>query len=137
MDTVLYISRHKSESAVVALLDGLGVANPDTFGGLSIFDYPARGVAVYFDETERVRTIFLYSEGRDGHHQSVLPLPNDLSFSDTLEQVLTRIGRPQQSGVMKESGRKWVRYDYGLHAVHLEFGYPDNRISLACVMMAD
>lgn len=135
MDPTTYIFKNRADPAIAALLNGLGAANQDSFGGLLIYDYPTRGVAVYFDASDRVRTVFLYSEGRDGHSQSVLPLPHDLLFSDTPERVNAKVGKPQQSGVVKASGRKWVRYDYGSHALHLEFGVPDERISLARVMV--
>jgi hypothetical protein len=135
MSVVNYINRAASDPEISDLLNSLGQVRPDEFGGLTIFDYPESGVSVYFDEDNKIRTIFLYSDGRDGHKQSVLQLPHDVTFLDSLEAVVRKIGRPQVMGVTK-SGMQSARYDYGSHALHLEFAPGDRGISLARVMVA-
>ncbi len=46
------------------------------------------GVVIYSQKkTNRITTIFLYSEGEEGFHQFQGPLPNSLSFSMTQPQV--------------------------------------------------
>jgi len=118
----------KSDPSVAAFVHSLGVCrDTDSFGGLSINDYPALGICLYFDDEEVLVTAFLYAEGSDGHTQYGGITPHGASFTDRRAHVLARFGAPERSGPT------WDRFAYTGHLVHFQYS-ADGATSIITVM---
>jgi hypothetical protein len=118
----------KSDPSVTAFVHSLGVCqNTDSFGGLSISDYPALGLCIYFDEEEIFVTAFLYAEGCDGHTQYSGVLPHGALFTDRRADVLAKFGAPERSGPT------WDRFAFVGHLVHFQYS-ADGATSMFTVM---
>jgi hypothetical protein len=71
-------------------------------------------------------TVHLYSEGFENFHQYQEPLPAELSFHDSREQVRGKLGKPSATKEGKRAlGRQWPSWDrYDLDAYSLLAQYP-------------
>ncbi|MBK8479209.1 MAG: hypothetical protein IPL39_23895 [Opitutaceae bacterium] len=123
------VGREKNDPHVAEFMNALGVcADTDTFGGLSISDYPKHGLCLYFDEEEVLVTAYLYAEGHDGHSQFRGAMPHEAAFTSMRADVLWQFGEPERSGPT------WDRFSFGTHLVH--FQYATDEVILMITVMA-
>jgi|GEM_PF-2270716 len=70
----------------------------DEFGGLKIQHYPDSGLSIYFDERDRVRTVFLFSGRTSDGRRYLGPLPEEVTFEFGRGDLIAKFGHPQKSG---------------------------------------
>src|SRR5262245_42163058 len=96
------------------------------------------GIELGLDNDFLIRTIFLYSEGKDNHQQFTGTLPRGLTFRDTQEMVRKKLGKPTLSGGGQQDEIFGFipfhdRYDSVDHQLHIE--YKIDKLSLALVTL--
>jgi hypothetical protein len=120
MNVELCVGEKRTSIPCMQMFAVLGSADTDQFGGLTMYDYPSKGVLVYVNEQDTVVTIFLYPAGVDGYSESVFSLPGSLSFTQIRSEVRGAFGSPQTSGITK-AGQPWDRFEFPRYALHLEY----------------
>jgi hypothetical protein len=60
--------------------------------------WKSKGISLWFNERNRLQTIFLYAEGADGFRQYRGELPGGLRFADTRGDVEKKLGKPEEVG---------------------------------------
>ncbi len=119
------IGKKKAEPEVSSFIDSMnGTCEEDLYGDLIINDYKEHGLCIYFDESsERLSSLFFYSEGKDEHHEYKEELPHNLTFTERRESIISRLGSPSQR---KD---KWDRFDFEDYFIHITYG-PEEMIDL-------
>ncbi len=123
------IGLKKNDPKVSSFVRSLGVCtDTDSFGGLSVLDYPAQGLSLNFDEDDVLVTAFLYMEGYEEYSQFRGAMPHHCSFSDTRVIILAKFGTPEKSGPT------WDRFAFSRHLIH--FQYSSEETILMITVMA-
>lgn len=73
------------------------------------YSFKQKGISLRFDTTEKLTTVFLYSEGADGFRQYQGELPFKLSFLLSRNEIESIMGKPDKSGG-KGVINYWVSY---------------------------
>lgn len=97
----------------------------DEFGGLKIEHFPADGISLYFDESERVTSVFLFSGRTKDGARYAGPLPEDLSFDLGRREAQLKLGGAEKSGA------DWDRFVRDGRVIHLR--YADSGESVAVI----
>lgn len=88
------------------------------------------GLEIKFDEHGKVSSIFLFSQGEDGAQEYGNPLPVELRFSHSRDDVRRELGMPFQSGgggvFLNEPVAFWDKYRYPTHLLHIQYA-PDQK----------
>jgi len=74
--------------------------------------YPSKGLDVLL-EGDKVRSIFLYSEGVDEHKKYPGSGPAGITLGSTRKDIAAALGEPSARGLGAEA-ELWYRYDAGL-----------------------
>jgi hypothetical protein len=111
-----------------------GKRDIDSFAGMDIFDYPEDGFAIYFDEAQRVVSMFFHGPGHEDHDKYNGLLPHDLSFATGRAEANQKLGTPAATGKEKASGSPWDRFDFPGHSVHLKYSADLKNIQLITLM---
>jgi hypothetical protein len=102
------------------------------------YTFPENGFDFICDANDKVRTIFLYS---DGHRRFVSGLV-DLPFSSNRQDVISRMGKPSKSGglindpILGEFG-PWDRFARSGYSIHVEYKADADSIEKITLMRAD
>ena len=99
-----------------------------------------KGISLLFNKEDRIKTIFLYSEGRDGYKQYSGPIPRGFQFADTRATVNKKLGLPARSGGGDDGplGRVpiWDKYRFSKYAMHFQYR-PAGTIELITLMLPE
>ena len=93
------LGKNVRESEIQKWLSDIG-ESPDIqdFGHAFFYDYKSKGIALRFDTTDTLTSIFLHPEGSDGYRQYQGRLPFKLSFMLNRNEVESILGKPDESG---------------------------------------
>jgi hypothetical protein len=104
------------------------IANPpqrDEFGGLEIEHFPQDGLSLYFDEQQRLTSVFLFSGRTADGARYRGALPEGVSFEFGRGDTLLKFGHPERSGP------DWDRFLRDGRIIH--FQYADGGASTAMI----
>lgn len=97
----------------------------DEFGGLKIEHFPAEGLSLYFDESERITSVFLFSGRTKDGSRYAGPLPEGLSFDHGRREAQLMMGDAERAGA------DWDRFERDGRVIHLR--YADGGVSVALI----
>lgn len=115
--------------------------DPDTPDRVT-YANPSAGLQLQHGADERVTTVFIHAEGKDGYTQFADPLPGGLSFDHTRDDVRAVLGTPSRFkdpgvGLFVGPHGGWDRYDDDDASLHVEYRLDDGRIELITLMHPD
>jgi hypothetical protein len=104
------------------------------------FTFAEHGLDIVFDKGVATGChLFVVAE-----EESVRPyvgqLPHGLSFSDSRDVIMAKLGQPAKSHRGREDPRPsvhikpWVKYNYPTHALHLQFTQDGSQIELVTLL---
>lgn len=102
------------------------------------YTFPENGFDFICDANDKVRTIFLYSDGHRQFEGGLIDLP----FSLARQEVITRLGVPSKSGglvndpILGEFG-PWDRFTKSGYSIHVEYKADAGSIGKITLMRAD
>ena len=134
----------KEEQPLAAYLASLN-SHPQTkrFADEKIYydKYLDLGIAFMFEEPHEVlECIYLYAGGVQGYEEYNGNLPNSLRFADTRQDVLQRLGQPNESGgneyvdLLNKVIPPWDNYDMEGYILNITYGRSEERISMVAIM---
>lgn len=91
----------------------------DEFGGLKIEHFPDDGLSLYFDQRDRLSSVFFYSGRTADGSRYRGSLPEELSFEFGRGDAISKFGRPQKSGANWDT---FLRDDRILHLKYADGG---------------
>ena len=137
------LDRSFDDAQVQELVRDLGPCTVgDEAGEGAYHQFMEAGVSLFVDLKERVKTIFLYPEGRDGFTAYAGEIPGGITFADRQPDVTGKLGPASRSGgggksALYGSVPQWARYDRPDHSLHFEFAGADGAVSLITLMSPD
>lgn len=81
--------------------------------------------------------MFLYSEGKDGYTEFKYPLPKNLSFANTRDEVLQKLGNPSWSRSRPDGSVVADRWDMSDHRMNLTYSKNSNQITILSLIIPD
>ena len=123
---------------ICAYLESIG-AKPsirEFEGDRTYYTFEELGLELVFDQKKLSATHYLgpYSDSDSRPYRG--PLPGGLTFTDSKDVVLKKLGAPFRSQVGVDDPRPfvgvrpWVKYRFGNYALHIEFSPGENQIRL-------
>jgi hypothetical protein len=119
---------------MAGFLEWLGDPRRDRFAEMDIYEYPSKGMALYCDKTGHIVSVFLYGAQDHSHASYDGPMPRDVSFDDSRNDVIGRLGTPSISGHVKESGASWDRFDSSDISIHVQYCPGADAIEMVTLM---
>lgn len=136
---VALLGKRVSDPLVVRYLEPRsGQYETSTYGASVYFSFKKEGVSFLFED-EVLGTVFLYSEGHEHFSQFQGRLPRGLSFSDHLEQVRERMGKPSRSGggggqtTILGPVADWDKWYFPTWSLHVQYDR-DGRVQMVTLM---
>ena len=106
----------KDDPALAAFVRAIPHApRHDEFGGLKIEHFPEDGLSLYFDERERLTSVFLFSGRSAEASRYPGPLPEGVSFDFGRGDAVLKFGRPDRSGP------DWDRFVRDGRVIHFRY----------------
>lgn len=116
------IGKTKKDAGVEFFFGAMNISPVvDSFGEMEIFSYPETGVDIYFNKEGEVCTIFLYGFSDEDHGKYKGNLPHSLTFNDDQLAVGQKLGVPVKSGIEKNTGFSWERFDFEQYCIHVQY----------------
>ena len=123
-----------SQEVTIFLNSLMDAPEVDQFAGMKILDFPRLGIMLYVGENDTIVSILLHSDGHEGYEGYQGKMPRGLEFSDSKQRVLERFSEASLSGVDKETGETWERFDFKEYCVHITYGLCRTRIRQVTLM---
>lgn len=116
----------------------------ETFEGeRRYFTFAEHGLDVVFDEGRVASCHLVGPEGDSSFRPYGGPLPHGLSFANSRDTLVARLGQPSKSHPGREDPRPtvrikpWMKFSFSTHALHVQFTPDGSRIELVTLLGPD
>ncbi|KAK2951922.1 hypothetical protein BLNAU_13159 [Blattamonas nauphoetae] len=106
------IGRPYTSDSVQSLIHDLGEPDVKIYkGGDSYYSWKSHGLSFFVKgSTNRIESVFLYNESIDGFSRYLGKLPHSLTFDATNQDVVRKLGEPDDKGGPPYMG-VWIAYE--------------------------
>lgn len=137
-----FVGRAEDSPEVIDFVESIG-APPivETFEGeRRYFTFAEHGLDIVFDQGLATGCHLFVVPEEESVRPYVGPLPHALSFSDSRDLVVAKLGQPAKSHQGREDPRPgvrikpWVKYSFATHMLHVQFTQDGSQIELVTLL---
>ena len=141
IESLIYLLGKKRDSDIfISFLNSLNEPSSNEKNDeFEYLEFKIEGFEIYF-ENDMLKTVFLYSDLKyDDFSQYQNPLPKGISFDQTKEVIISKLGQPDFQGGGKKSQLGfgiipyWIKYNTDNYTLHIEFDSITKSIALVTI----